>query len=368
MKQPNRIGILIGSKNLSTSELQLLGAGRLMDREELPIKFLGKKKLKKRAEIADEGMEFVTIGKIIKRKDFNSALKLSNLLKSEDISVVLYRNPGDSALLVTTKFLMKGRLRLIFIQDRPIAEMSTDFLHTFQFNQIDAWITPLMQTAKNVKTSTNLDHSKVHVFSLPIARKPYISIENSIESNPSKENKTLGWFLPKRNDIKRRTALRIANILSEETRFTLLVNTQTRKSDLREELPELLPFKDRIHLTAYPIDNPDYYANLNACFVDSESEPFSGISVRLLFSGVLPLVGKNLLSDELFENGKLCTYLLSDRKGQASEIYEKLDYPKFRQTLRAEALHTIGKRYSKKRFNQNIHALIEALPKKSRFR
>ena len=339
-----------------------------MDQEELPITLLGKKKLKKRSEIADEGMDLVRIGKIIKRKDFNSALKLSNLLKSEDISVILYRNPGDSALLVTTKFLMKGRLRLIFIQDRPIAEMNRDFLQTFQFNQIDAWITPLIQTAKNVKTATNLDHAKVHTFSLPIARRPYVDIKPTSDPSASKEKKSLGWFLPERDDLKARTALRIAKIFQEESKFTLLVNTRSRKKDVLDELTELMPFKDQIQTTYHSIDAPDFYAKIDACFVDSEREPFSGISVRLLFSGVLPLVGKNLLSDELFENGKLCNYITSDGESEATKIYQKLNLPNFRNEFREEAKNILGKRYTKKRFNQNIRALIDALPKKSRFR
>lgn len=368
MNDTDRIGILIGGKALNPSERELLGAGTLIDTQGFSVTLLGKKKSKARVMAEDEGLEFVGLGKITKRKDFNAALKLSDILKKKGVTTILFRDPGDSGLLVTTKFLMKGRLRLIFIQDRPIRDMTRDFLLTFQFNQIDAWVTPLMNTAKNVKTATNLDHSKVHVFPLPVPRKPFVSLGNRRARDQRKTGIVMGWNLPPDKEPATRTSMRIADCFEKFVGLSLIINAPgLTMEEVFERLPLLRKFKTRIKMASMEMDEPTFYDKVDVCFLDPEYEPFGGMAIRCLFSGVPPIVPKSMLSNELFENGDLAwTYDTEDPSFEsAARLYDRLGDPDFQSEFRQVALKRLGKRYTRKRFKQNIHALIEALPEKS---
>jgi len=367
-----RIGILIGKKSLNRSERELLGAGTLIDASRFRVTLLGKKKSKARRQAEDEGLEFVRVGKITKYKDFNAALRLSGILKEQEVTTVLFRDPEDSGLLVTTKFLMKGRLRLIFIQDRPISEMTRDFLLTFQFNQIDAWVTPLMSTAKNVKTATNLDHAKVHVFPLPVQRKPFVSIDENRSSDRDEVNGLrIGWNLPTDESTAARTAQRILDCMRQMECSSLVLNAPGwKEKNVFEFLPVFKEFKKRIEVTSYCTDQPDFYSAIDLCFIDPEYEPFEGVAVRCLFSGVAPIVPKSMVSNELFENGELAwSYDPSETSFDSGhDIFERVNQPDFRSKFRNSALKRIGKRYTRRRFKENLQALIEALPEKSAIR
>jgi hypothetical protein len=369
-----QIGIVLHGKSLSVSERELVGAGVLIDTKNLPVTLFGKKNSKAKSTAKQEGLTFVRLGKkITKLKDFNAALRLSETLKVEGITTILFRDPRNSGLLVTTKFLMKGKLKLIFMQDRPIREMARDFLLTFQFNQIDAWITPLIQTAKNVKTTTNLDHSKVHVFPLPIPRKPYLRIGGALRRSDRKEKQriTIGYHLPEDEALSGRSARRISACMGHCENMVLIVNSRSSSAVNWVNRNNLMtPFADRVKYTTYRADHPDFYRKIDACFIDPENEPFEGIAVRCLFSGVMPVAPKSMITDELFANGKLAvTYDVNHAHPEfTSNLIAILEDPEALSNWHESAMKTLGKRYTKKQFKQNIRALVRALPRQSLIR
>jgi len=366
-----KIGILIYGKKLNASKREILGAAKIMSKGDFRVSLFGKKKSKAKSAARHSRLEYVKLGSIASQNDFNSALKFTRLLKDKGISTVLFQDHRSTSLLVTAKFLMKGRLRLVFIQDRHLTEMKPDFLHTFRFNQIDAWITPINQTANSVKVGTNLALEKVHVLPLPIPRRPFQfdederSLRKSILFGDS-ESIVVGWSVPQEQELIRRTGMKLVQLLRLNRGIKVCLNLRGSKlENLLAEIPEMHAFKDVIKATPFDHHDADMYAHLDALFIDPEREPFSGITKRALMAGVLPIAPKSLVADELLENGK--HGIIYTEQDNSAKIEQGID-PTFLSAFRKEIKSQIGEKFTKKRFRENLEQLIHALPKKARAR
>ncbi|MGB6037172.1 MAG: hypothetical protein WBG42_12945 [Cryomorphaceae bacterium] len=371
MIKKEKIGILIYGKKLDSSKREILTAAKIMSKGDFRVSLFGKAKSKARSFASQSRLEYIKLGKIAGHHDFNGALKFTKLLKDKEISTIIFRDHRSTNLLVTTKFLMKGRLRLVFIQDRHLSEMRPDFLHTFRFNQIDAWITPINQTANSVKVATNLALDKVHVLPLPIPRKPFQfdqderSLRKSILFGDS-ESVVVGWSVPRERELISRTGMKLVQLLRKKEGIKVCLNLRGLKlEDFFAEIPEMHAFEHAIKATPFHHHDADMYAHLDALFVDPEREPFAGITKRSLMAGVLPIAPKSLVSDELLENGKH-GIIYTDQDNSAK--FEKVMDPSFLASFREEIQLYIGEKFTKKRFKEDLEALIHALPKKARAR
>jgi glycosyltransferase involved in cell wall biosynthesis len=366
-----KIGILIYGKKMNASKREILTAAKIINKGDFGVTLFGMSKGKLKATASHAHLNYVKLGKIAGRHDFDASLKFTKLLKDKEISTVIFRDHRSTNLLVTAKFLMKGRLRLVFIQDRHLSEMRPDFLHTFRFNQIDAWITPINQTANSVKAATHLALDKVHVLPLPIPRKPFQfdqderSLRKSILFGDS-ESMVIGWTLPQSQELIQRTGRKLLQILRLNKGINVCLNLQgLALEDFFAEIPEMHAFKDVIRATPFDHHDADMYAHLDALFIDPEREPFAGITRRALMAGVLPIAPKSLVSDELLENGKMGV-IYTERNNE--EMFEKALNTAFLNSFKPKSQEYIGEKYTKKRFKENLEALIHALPKKARAR
>ncbi len=325
---------------MDASKREILTAARIVNKGDFSISLFGMSKSKAKAAASHARLNYVKLGKIAGRHDFNASLKFTQLLKDKDISTVIFRDHRSTNLLVTAKFLMKGRLRLVFIQDRHLSEMKPDFLHTFRFNQIDAWITPINQTANSVKAATHLALDKVHVLPLPIPRKPFQFDEDERSLRKSilfgdAESLVVGWSLPEgQQDLIQRTGRKLLQLLRLNKGLNVCLNLQGAKlEDFFAEIPEMHAFKDVIRATPFDPHDADMYAHLDALFIDPEREPFVGITRRALMAGVLPIAPKSLVSDELLENGKI-GIIYTERNN--AEVFEKVVDPAFSEFIQAD--------------------------------
>lgn len=371
MVKKEKIGILIHGKKMDTAKREILTAAKIIDKGDFRVALFGKSKSKARLAASQLRLEYIKLGKIAGRHDFNAALKFTKLLKGKGISTIIFRDHRSTNLLVTTKFLMKGKLRLVFIQDRHLSEMRPDFLHTFRFNQIDAWITPINQTANSVKVATNLALAKVHVLPLPIPRKPFQFDEDERKLRKSilfgdAESIVVGWIVPDEKDLIRRTGMKLLQLLRLKKGIKVCLNLRgLNLEDFFAEIPEMHVFKEVIKVTPFKHHDADMYAHLDVLFVDPEREPFAGITKRALMAGVLPIAPKSLVSDELLDNGK---YGIIYTDQDNSEKFEEGIDRDFLAAFRKDIQVYIGEKFTKKRFKKDLEALIHALPKKARAR
>ncbi len=360
--------MFIGDKHYDVVKREMLLTGQMLSKDSLEFVLIGRKKGEPYKKAKHSGLHRIGLGKSSVRNDFNASLRFANTLREEGISTLIFRDHKETGLLVTTKFLMKGRLRLIYIQDRPLAEMKRDFLHTFRFNQIDAWLTPLNHTATDVKRGTNLDHSKVHVIPIPISRKQFDfsdeerhKAKTQLFPNDS-DPKIIGWHVPDEVGFIETTGKVLTELLKVHSDVRLSLNGSAGSIDyLKEKIPDLFVDEHRIVISSYQVYDPQFYMGLDACMVDPELEPFLGVAYRTLLSGILPISRKCLIGNELFDNGK---YSVEYGNGSSLSDDDLMTLHLQNGALPNSRKH-IGKRLTKKRFKENLEALINALPKKS---
>jgi hypothetical protein len=363
-----KIGVLIYGKKLNSSKVEIIDAARILNKTAFKVSLFGKSKSKVKSVASQSHLQYVNLGKKLSRNDFSASLRFTKLLKDKGISTILFRDHRSTGLLVTTKFLLKGKLRLIFIQDRHLSEMKPDFLHTFRFNQIDAWITPMNQTAHTVKGATHLALDKIHIMPLPIPRKPFQFEEEERKLRKSilfgnSESIVIGWNVPESGAYVQRTGNMLVKLLrSADVKLCINVKNSDAQN-LYDAFPELAAFTSVTKITPFDPHDADLYAHLDVIFIDPEIEPFSGITRRALMAGVLPVAPKSLVADELLENGEKGMIYSEQDCGKA--LAEKIN-PSFLARFREKTQGQIGEKYTKKRFKENLEALIHSLPKKAK--
>lgn len=369
MAHKEKVGVLLRGKKLNEEKREILLASKLIDPERYEIIFFGKKSGWVKTEIKQQGMSFVKLGKLADRHDFNASLKFTQILKKHKVTTILFRNFSSTNLLVTAKFLMKGKLRLVLIQNRHTREMDQDVLRTFRFNQIDAWVTPVSQTANGVKTLTNLPLERIHVLPMPIPRKPFqvdteeISLRKSIlfDEVPAV---VLGWAVPTDRSLFQRTSRLLLKVLRANPAVKVCLNLEGGGSldEFYAEIPEMRMFKDRIKATSFSSKDADMYVHLDYLMIDIELEPFAGLFNRALLAGVVPIAPKSVLTGELSQNGSLGILY---NEANYAEVLEKISDTEAKEAYKDRICDHIGKQFTKKRFKNDLETLLESLPKKA---
>ncbi|MCH2214702.1 MAG: hypothetical protein MK086_05980 [Flavobacteriales bacterium] len=369
MLKADNIGVLITGKRINQSNKELLDAARLMNEgDDYSVTILSRKSRKIRRFAEEAGLNTCSLKKIIDQRDFNASLKFSELLKEEEISTIIFRDFESTGLLVSTKFLLKGRLRLVLVQDQHLSDIDTDVLSTFRFNQIDAWVTPVNHTANSVKALTNLSPRKIHVFSMPVPRKPFSFDEDdrNIRKTILFEHPnyiTVGWSVPRRRDLLQRTGRSILQLLRMGTGVKICLNLRYHsEGEFFAEIPELKSFSKEIIVTEFDTQDADMYGHLDFLFVDVELEPFSGIVNRAIIAEVVPIASKSLVSNELLLNGELG--ILTSELG-TEPVPRNLSESTILSEFRSRLNDYVGIQFTKKRFKENLEALLESLPAKA---
>ena len=81
--------------------------------------------------------------------DLISAFKFARLTNQLGADVVWYRDNRDLSTLGWAK-LFGGKFKLLYQQAMQLGVDKKDFIHTWRFKQIDAWIAPLIFLANQV--------------------------------------------------------------------------------------------------------------------------------------------------------------------------------------------------------------------------
>ncbi|MEM9051561.1 MAG: hypothetical protein AAGC47_05870 [Bacteroidota bacterium] len=369
MLKADKIGVLISGKKINQSNKELLDAARFLNEgDSYSVVVLSRKSKKINTLASESGLDVCRLRKTVEQKDFNASLKFSELLKQQEISTIIFRDFESTALLVTAKFLLKGRLRLVLVQEKHLYDIDKDVLSTFRFNQIDAWVTPINQTANGVKAVTNLPPDKIHILNMPIPRKPFSfdqedrSIRKTILFDDS-AHLVVGWSVPKQRDLFQRTARNVLQLIRLSLDFKICLNLPHHSErEFFAEIPELKAYQKEIKFTDFDTQDADMYAHMDLLFIDPELEPFSGVANRAIIAGVVPVAPKSLVSNELLLNGDL-GLLYSELESTTSlkQILNTSVLAQFRKRLD----DYVGVQFTKKRFKENLEALLESLPKKA---
>ncbi len=368
MKKPPRIGVLIGTKKSKKeySVLLRLAVGLKKAGADVVILYFSGSTM---AHLAEKlNIERVNIREFNKSYDFSGPLSFRKAIKKAKIDTVLFRDHRETAILVTAKFLMKGKLRLVYCQAEALAQMKRDFLHTFRFNQLDAWITPYPSTALEVKSETNLDHERLHVFPIPVAGKSASSIKLKVGSRDTADF-AVGFNLnsEKWDELHQLIAATLL-LKARGLGISLRIGVDADKDHHEQYRLKLLENEEYAGLTeSVKVQNlrradGAFWTNIDAMFINMHSAPFDGVCERALGFGIPCIALNTMLSNDIFANGKAAMLCKRDQPEElADNIASLILKEEIRKELstKAETLHKAE--FSMKKFSHNILNLLKAL-------
>jgi len=370
------VGIFFGGKAFKHLIPELLDLAYWLEkRNNQVILFTPKKKwLKKYDRTSDFQIEKVK-GKP-QNLNFNDALKLKAILKSHDIKTAIFRDPELASFLVTTKYLRKGRLSLVFLQVRGIHGISNDALKTFRFSQLDAWITPLNATGNDVRNETNIDSEKVHVLQYPLqlnklSNDPKALVKKRKKRNIPNDLLVLGLSLDGSripSDLKMLIeAISSSAVLCEKSFILIAVHHYEKQKNLTKQLEKMLVTGNVFGMVLHTPSEKKLTKTLtvsDALFLIPELEPFSGIGKLGLAGGIPCIAPYSLTTAEILNNGEFG--ILYNRESQEDlqtkllELTESSDIKdKFRDIQSEQVRNTADIDH----FCERLENIINSIPK-----
>lgn len=310
------IGILFGGKEFKHFIPELLDLACWLSKRgnEVTLFTTKKKWLKTYKRSSDFNIEKIK-GKP-EDLSFNEALKFKAKLKELNIKSIIFRDPVLASFLVTTKYLRKGRLSLIFLQIRGLNGMAKDSLSTFRFSQLDAWITPLNSTGNGVRKETNIDRDKVHVLQYPLQLNKISQGRESVGKLRKKRKipndlMVLGMSIDNsqipKDLIMLVESISISDSLREKAFLLISVHHPKKQNKLQKELDELLISNSVFGMVIHTSTEKKLTKTLcvsDALFLIPDLEPFAGIGKMGLAGGIPCIAPYSLTTAEILNNGE----------------------------------------------------------------
>jgi glycosyltransferase involved in cell wall biosynthesis len=114
--------------------------------------------------------------------------KLSRRLKEDRVAILMTHQSKDIPLGVLTKRLLRNKVHVLYAQQMHVGRDKKDWLHTWLYRQLDAWVTPLHWLEDRVYEKTKLPRGRTHVIPLGVEMRRFSNIHLDKQS----ARKTLG--------------------------------------------------------------------------------------------------------------------------------------------------------------------------------
>lgn len=187
IKNELNIGIYCSSLSYGGLEINLIRWAVWMKERGWNIKLLLVKDSPLYENALKNGLEVVLVNKNKRYFDYLNAYRLAQNLKKDDIKILFVAHTHDISIAAITKYYFYKKLKLIYQQQMQLGVDKRDFLHTFRFNQLDAWVAPLPWLAEQAKNRTKIQPDKVHTIPLGIELGKFENVKN-------RKNEALAYF------------------------------------------------------------------------------------------------------------------------------------------------------------------------------
>ncbi|HRO76987.1 MAG TPA: glycosyltransferase family 4 protein [Crocinitomicaceae bacterium] len=368
-----KIAFIITSTGWGGLEMNTLKLAKLLAQQHFDISLV----TQENSTIYSKGKELFTSVKLLKKKrkflDLKNAKELSTFLKTEKITSLMVFDNKDLDLVSWTKRCFYSKLVVFYQQHMQIGINKKDFIHTFRFQAIDHWISPLNYLKDEVTQRTKFDRNKVHV--IPIG----LDIQKFVPKKHSKEQacQQLG-FTPKT------PLLGIIGRISEKKGqlFVLEAFLKLRSQGVMLELlifgsptvndPECVNYyqqivetikqnkaEDVVHLVEHQEDVSPFYGAVDIFALASHSETYGMVTIEAMLSKITIIATQSGGTSELLAFGKLgALYAYNNQTAFCEQVLWTLTNQEEVQN-RAEVAQKIAcEQYSQENEVQQIKTLL----------
>lgn len=248
-----------------------------------------------------EGFSVIFIKKQRKYYDLLAVFKVSGLIKSLRINVMCTTNNYDLSLMAGVKWKLGNKISTVFFQGMQFGMVKRDFLHTYRYKKIDAWLAPLPWLQKQVLQNTRIPEQNVHL--LPLG----LELDKFMKSTKSKQELRAKLGLPGsgfiagiigRIDEQKGQLVLLQSLLKLPDKVHALFVGDKTAGEADEYENKLLQFietnqlADRIHFKPHSDYVEDYFRAMDVFVMASKKETFGLVTIEAMACGTA-VVGTN---------------------------------------------------------------------------
>ena len=250
--------------------------------------------------------------------DFKNALKLSVILKQENIDNVIIINNRDIDLLSITKKLFYKKLKIIYQQQMQVGVNKKDIIHTLRYKALQYWICPLPYLKKEVIEKTNFPPERIKIIPLGINVEKFAAAKynkpEALQKLDIKNKLPLLGIIGRIDRKKGQDFLikAVAELHKRNINVELLIFGSPTINDADGkryflELKKLVTeenLEEIVHFREHNSDVLQFYNAIDIFALASYSETFGMVTVEAM-AAKLPIVASNKGgSPEILGNGK----------------------------------------------------------------
>ncbi len=163
-----RIGHLCTSRSLGGLEINILRLMGWMNARGHENILLARPDGPIAREAAQRGLRAEPVAPRRKYFDRRTAALIGRIVERERLDALIVHPAADINLGATAKGIASNRPALLYLQHMEIGVSKRDFLHTWAYRRIDAWIVPLPSLRRNVLERTRAPEKVIRVIPLGI--------------------------------------------------------------------------------------------------------------------------------------------------------------------------------------------------------
>ncbi len=306
--------------------------------------------------------------------DLVRARRVIRQLCADNIRMLTIHQSRDILFGALLKRSSGGSLGLVYSQHMHIGGVKKDILHSWQYRQLDAWVTPLRWLADRVLEKTTIPKNKIHVIPRGIELARYTTNRPHKAAARRALNLPLDVVLagvvgrldPKKCQDVAVRALKQVHDAGHHLHL-LIVGDRTHGeaesyADHLQQLIDALRLRAYVHLRPHRSDIEKAYAALEMFVLPSQSETYGMVTIEAMACG-LPVIGtqaggtQDLITHE--RNGLLFMPMDADQLARAMMRY--LTDPEFAARMARRAQQDATELYGHTRQCQSWERLLSQL-------
>lgn len=303
-----------------------------------------------------------------------SIISLAKILHRQAYHTLFVHTSKDLRRAVLARILARSKTKLVFVQHMQLGVKKRDFVHTWFFQRLAAWIAPLPYLARQVREMTRFDPNRI--FEIPFGAELSPLLQNRPGSRSARRHLNLpmkGIFagVIGRFDRQKNQALLIraaAPLIHSGFPLQLLfvgTNTLDNNEDYEAELQTLAQesgIANAVHFRPFQHDVRMAYAALDIFVLTSQAETYGMVTIEAMAAGLPIIATRSGGTPELVHDKKEGLLIEPDNAEDLQNALRLLlEFPALRERFGAIAQENALRRFSHRDYVKKIGDLIQSL-------
>lgn len=280
--------------------------------------------------------------------DVPKALQLAILVKQNEITHLIVRDPKDMSVCALAKTFTFNKLHLTYFMEMQIGIPKRDLIHTLRFRQFDLWVCPLQWLKRQVEELTKFPKERIRVIPSGLEVDKFLTPKNKTKAkallNLPEDIDYIG--LVGRFDAQKgqKLLLEAFELIKDKTTLDIVLLGEVTHGEYETYYNDLLQFviehklEQRVRFRPFREDVETFYAAIDVFVMATKMETFGMVTIEAMASGC-KLVGSNRGGTvEILKEGEIGWLFESeDKVSLADKLLEAINDSTFNPDVMKEA-------------------------------